>query len=62
MPPFSIKLSDGRILDHLDFQNAQEHVLLYGAEWINYDGALSAISAAREAKRKPTTIDARTGA
>lgn len=62
MTAFAIRLPDGRTVDYLDWQNAQEQVLHYGAEWVDYGVALAAISAARAAERKPVTINAKVDA
>ncbi|TIU48983.1 MAG: hypothetical protein E5W19_15295 [Mesorhizobium sp.] len=62
MTAFAIKLSDGTTVDHLDWQNAQEQVLHYGATWVDYGAALAAISEARAGTRKPGTHNAKVDA
>ncbi|TPO01482.1 hypothetical protein [Mesorhizobium sp. B1-1-5] len=57
--PFTIKFRDGRIIDDLDYQNAEEAVRLYGAQWTDYNAAFTAITDAREEQRRTKTINAR---
>ncbi|TGS97468.1 hypothetical protein EN814_09755 [Mesorhizobium sp. M2D.F.Ca.ET.171.01.1.1] len=57
--PFAIVLRDGETVDHLDYQNAEEHVRLYGATWADYDAAITTVSANREEHRKQRTVDAK---
>ncbi|TPK05699.1 hypothetical protein FJ872_25780 [Mesorhizobium sp. B2-5-9] len=61
MNPYAIKMRDGSVVDHLDWQNAAEQVR-YGATWVSYDAALCAIAAERAGQRKPATIDAKVDA
>lgn len=56
--PYAVKLANGRIVDNLSYQNAEEMVRLYAATWIDADRALTAISAERAARRAPVTVDA----
>ena len=55
--PYAIR-RDGQVIDNLDWQNASEQVQNYGAEWINPDAAVTAISAQRAAQRAQMTINA----
>jgi len=56
--PYAVKLANGRIVDDLAYQAAEESVRLYGAVWINADRAFTAIAAERAARRAPITVDA----
>lgn len=56
--PYAVKLANGRIVDDLTHQNAEEMVRLYNASWVDFDRALTAISAERAARRAPITVDA----
>ncbi|TGP27957.1 MULTISPECIES: hypothetical protein [unclassified Mesorhizobium] len=58
--PYAIVTKDDRVIDDIDYINAADHVANYGAAFVSYDAAMTAIAAAREEQRKQKTVDART--
>ncbi|TPI80431.1 hypothetical protein [Mesorhizobium sp. B2-8-9] len=59
--PYAVR-KDGKILDCASWQDGEEQVRLYKAEWVNFDLAHSTVSNERREQRRQSTIDAKTQA